>query len=412
MMMRSEATCLLRSASVGAWFAAALVGLNCSVAPKAVAAKPKALFESTIRSRTPQTLSIPADSTRWGLEGQAKAAEYQGRGCLFLDGGAAVLKDFEMRDGVVDMDVATPASRGFFGIQFRIADDGANAEWVYLRQHKSGLPDALQYTPVLNTGLNWQIYNGPGFTGAVDIPKDVWFHLRLEVAGAQAKFYVKDMDKPALVMNDLKSGVQRGQVALAVLTGATYFSNFEIRTTPDAPWERRLPPTPPGTLTKWSLSPSYDALARNPEAALPRSESDAIRWQDVEAEPPGFVTIYRYREAPHPRVSFANDFSKRLEPQPGMKVVYARTNIDSDRDRVRKLYIGYSDDVSVFLNGKILFRGRSAQNFRDPGFLGIVNPENDAVYLPLKKGGNELVLAISELGGGWGFICRMADLEK
>jgi hypothetical protein len=28
--------------------------------------------------------------------------------------------------------------------------------------------------------------------------------------------------------------------------------------------------------------------------------------------------------------------------------------------------------------------GCSAQNFRDPGFLGIVNPENDTVYLPLK----------------------------
>jgi hypothetical protein len=37
---------------------------------------------------------------------------------------------------------------------------------------------------------------------------------------------------------------------------------------------------------------------------------------------------------------------------------------------------------------------------RPPGFLGIMNPENDAVYLPLKKGTNELMLAISELGGG------------
>ena len=60
--------------------------------------------------------------------------------------------------------------------------------------------------------------------------------------------------------------------------------------------------------------------------------------------------------------------------------------------------------------GDGLFRGRSAQNFRDPGFLGIVNPENDTVYLPLKKGNNELVLAVSELGGGWGFICRLADV--
>lgn len=400
---------------VGAWLAAALIGLDFSVVPKAHATTPKTLFEFAAHSRTPQTpqtLSVPADSTRWDLQGQAKAVEYQGRKCLFLDGAAAVLKDFEMRDGVIDVDVATPASRGFFGLQFRIANDGANAEWVYLRQHKSGLPDAMQYTPVLNTGANWQIYNGPGFTGAVDIPKDVWFHLRLEVVGAQAKLYVKDMEKPALVMNDLKSGVQKGQVALYVLTGATYFSNFEIRTTPDAAWERRLPPMPPGTLTKWSLSPIYDALARNLEVALTPSESDAIRWQDVEAEPPGFVVIYRYREAPHPKVSFASDFSKRLEPQPGMKVVYARTSIDSDRDRVKKLYLGYSDDVSVFLNGKILFRGRSAQNFRDPGFLGIVNPENDAVYLPLKKGSNELMLAVSELGGGWGFICRLAEPEN
>ena len=75
------------------------------------------------------------------------------------------------------------------------------------------------------------------------------------------------------------------------------------------------------------------------------------------------------------------------------------------------LTIGYSDDVSVFLNGRILFRGRSAQNFRDPGFLGIVNPENDAVFLPLRRGGNDLTLAVSELGGGWGFICRLADVN-
>ncbi len=361
---------------------------------------------------TQQTLSVPADSPRWEFEGQTKVTDYQGRKSILLNGGVAVLRDFQMRDGVLDVDVATPANRGFFGFDFRVGPDAANYEEVYLRQHKSGLPDAMQYTPVLSTGRNWQIYNGPGFTGAVDIPKDVWFHLRLEVTGAQAKLYVKDMDKPALVMTDLKSGVQKGEVALYDLTGATYYSNFEVRTTPDVPWERHFPPMPAGTLTKWSISPSYDGLARNLERPLTAAESGAIQWQDVEAEPPGFVVLYRYREAPHPRVTFQGDFSKRLDPQPGMKVLYARTNIDSDRDQVKKLYIGYSDDVSVFLNGKILYRGRSAQGFRDPGFLGIMNPENDAVYLPLKKGSNELMLAISELGGGWGFICRLVDFEN
>lgn len=370
------------------------------------------IFVSVSYSQPSPSTPVSPDAAHWDFQAQAKPAEYQGRKSLLVDGGAAVLKDFEMRDGVVDVDVATPAKRGFFGILFRLAGEGANGEWVYLRTHKSGLPDAMQYTPILNTGANWQLYNGPGFSGAVDIPRDTWFHLRLEVTGAQAKLYVKDMDKAALVMDDLKSGVQKGQIALYVLTGETYFSNFSVRTTPDVPWERHLPPMPPGTLTKWSISPSYDAPARNLERPLSPSESEGIKWQDVEAEPPGIVVIYRYREAPHPRVTFQTDFSTRLQPQPGMKVIYARTTIDSDRDQVKKLYIGYSDDVSVFLNGKILYRGRSAQGFRDPGFLGIVNPENDAVYLPLKKGDNELMLAVSELGGGWGFVCRLADLEN
>lgn len=354
---------------------------------------------------------VPPDSTRWELEGRASVATYLGRPSLMLDGGAATIKDFELRDGVIDVDVATPARRGFFGVQFRIAGDDANGEFVYLRQHKSGQPDAVQYTPVLNTGLNWQLYNGDGFTAAVDIPSDAWFHVRLEVAGAQAKLFVKDMAAPVLVMSDLKSGVRKGRVALTVLTGATHFSNFEIRSTPDAPWQRNLPSMPAGTLVKWSLSESFDALARSPERPLSPAEIRAMKWQEVEAEAPGIVAINRYRESPHPRVTFANDFSRRLEPQAGAKVVYARTTVESDRNVVRKLAIGYSDEVSVFLNGRILFHGRSAQYFRDPAFLGIVSADNDAVYLPLRKGRNEVVLAVTELGGGWGFVCRLEDVD-
>jgi len=119
----------------------------CHLAPLALIV----LIKSFTYAQVPQTLSVPPDSPRWDLQGEAKVAEYQGRKCLSLDGAAALLKDFEMQDGVIDVDVATPARRGFFGIQFRVADDGATAEWVYLRQHKSGLPDAMQYTPVLHT---------------------------------------------------------------------------------------------------------------------------------------------------------------------------------------------------------------------------------------------------------------------
>jgi hypothetical protein len=363
-------------------------------------------------AQTPAPTETTLEGERWELQGRAQVVDHQGRRSLRLDGGAAVLRDVVLRDGVVDVDVATPARRGFFGIQFRITDDEADSEWIYLRQHKSGLPDAMQYTPVLKTGLNWQLYSGPGFIGSVEIPRDEWFHLRLEVAGAAAKLYVKDMASPALVVPDLKSGVGRGKVALTVLTGETYFSNFEMRATPEVPWKRNLPAMPAGTLTSWRLSPAYDALERQPERFAAFPETEVAAWQEVEAEPPGLVAIYRYREAPHPRVSFANDWTKRLEPQPGSQVIYAETVIESEREQVKKLALGYSDEVAVFLDGEILFRGRSAQNFRDPGFLGIVSPENDAVYLRLKKGPNRLRLALTELGGGWGFVARLEEQER
>lgn len=41
-----------------------------------------------------------------------------------------------------------------------------------------------------------------------------------------------------------------------------------------------------------------------------------------------------------------------------------------------------------------------------------MNLENGAVYIPLQRGHNELILAVSEIGGGWGFICRIEDYAE
>ena len=71
--------------------------------------------------------------------------------------------------------------------------------------------------------------------------------------------------------------------------------------------------------------------------------------------------------------------------------------------------LGYSDEVTVFLNSKPVFTGLSAFRFRDPGFLGVMDVENDAVYLDLKQGRNEIVLSLADYFGGWGFICRIDD---
>src|SRR5882762_1062038 len=71
MMTRREVICLLGSVLVAPWFTPAQIGLNFSIAPTA----------SGAYSQTSRTLSVSADSQRWDLQGQAKAAEYQGRKC-------------------------------------------------------------------------------------------------------------------------------------------------------------------------------------------------------------------------------------------------------------------------------------------------------------------------------------------
>lgn len=45
---------------------------------------------------------------------------------------------------------------------------------------------------------------------------------------------------------------------------------------------------PANTLTKWSISPVYDAIARDLERPLTSAESEALPWQNVKAEAPGF----------------------------------------------------------------------------------------------------------------------------
>jgi hypothetical protein len=63
----------------------------------------------------------------------------------------------------------------------------------------------------------------------------------------------------------------------------------------------------------------------------------------VDAEPPGFWS-YRYHEALHLRVSFANDFTA-LGSQPG-KGSSMRGRTSTPARPVKA--VGYSDDVSLF----------------------------------------------------------------
>ena len=349
------------------------------------------------------------DPARWQInDPNSRLEDHLGRKSLFLKSGFAFMKDVVFEDGVIEVDMAPPMLRSFMGIVFRF-ENADDHEIVYFRPHKSGLDDAAQYTPSFNGSACWQLYSGKGFTAPVEIPKQQWARARIEISGLGAKVYFNNSEKPVLEITDLKRGYSRGAVGLWAGANGGHFSNFTYKS---APAGERIEKKPSrmdaGILAKWELSDAFDVAQKGPDQLPTASELKAMKWQQVGVEPPGMVVIDRYRRSPS-IVRFFAEPSERVGKREGRKVVFARTVIYSDRDQVTKMNIGYSDEVTVFLNSKPVFTGLSAFRYRDPGFLGIMDVENDAVYLDLKRGRNEIVLAVADYFGGWGFICRLDD---
>lgn len=327
---------------------------------------------------------VDFDSDRWVMR-NAEITEHLGRKSL---AGTAYLKDVDFQDGVIEVDFASRHVRSYPGMVFRMQSRD-DYERFYIRPHRAGhYTDALQYTPVFNGIAGWQLYNGDGCTAGVEIPQDRWVHLKIEVSGEQANVYIGDDAGPALTIR-LKHGVSRGTIGLmGPRDGTAYFSNFSYRI--DDSMEFEPAPeleTPPGMITEWSLSGPFKLSEVDIEQYPGEAKLKEIEWVKAETEPSGLLDIAR--------------FVKRVGGEPD--IALARSTIRSDKREIRKFKFGYSDVITIFLNGNLFFAGNSAYRLRDPSFLGIIGL-NDAVHLPLEKGENELLLMIAESFGGWGLM--------
>ncbi len=325
-------------------------------------------------------------SERWNLA-DGEIVERLGRECL---SGTAILNDVDFGNGVIEVDIAVDGSRSYPGIVFRLQSE-QDYERLYVRPHRAGLyPDAIQYTPIFNRVAGWQLYNGEGYTAGVEIPADEWIHLKLEVGGSQARFYLGDMAEPALVMPDLKHGASRGTIGtLGPNDGTACFSNFSYRHDDSIAFDE--PPaaeTPPGAITDWEISRVYPAGRANREGYPHFYTIFLSQWQKVETEPTGLLDIARYAE-------------RTQEPN----IILARKIFRSDGNERIKLSFGYSDEVDVFFNGVKVFAANSSYQYRDRSFLGVVGL-HDAVYLTTEKGLNEIFFMVTESFGGWALMAQ------
>jgi hypothetical protein len=361
--------------------------------------------------------SLPLTDGGWELKGPTVAVErFDGRDVLRVENGYAYRRDVRLQDGTVDFDVQVTRRRSFVYLMFRMADDREHEE-VYLRPHKSSLPDAIQYAPVHQGASAWQLYHGPGATAAVAFEPAAWTPVRLVLQGHKAALFVGDLVKPALLIPRLARASAPGYLALRAFappgSGAgpvARFANVRIEpgaspfdfssargdVAPDqaAPSGTASGLVQPGSVRAWSVSRAF-AIPR--DAAVPALPDAAVlgEFRRVEALPSGLVELHRHVKLPSADSREA--------------AAVARVRVRAAVAGVRRLELGFSDVATVFLNGRPLFRGDARYSFDNPRQEGLIHYGQASVFLPLEQADNELAVLVSDSFGGWGLMGRFAD---
>ncbi len=340
--------------------------------------------------------SIQFEGATWRVTAQeARVDRYLGREALILSRGRLRRDDIVFSDGVIEFDVAFDEGPGFIGPMWRAESDDRFEE-IYFRTHLSGKPDAVQYTPVENGITAWQIFTDGNAQTAIDLKHGEWNHVKVVVKGDAADFYF-NADTPQLHVPDLKTDIAAGGIGLRVSgpAGIGRFSNIVFRPLEEgeeligAPVE--TPPLPDGVIGQWRVSAPFAETEVENMLTLPKGAAHDHTWTALDVETNGIANL-----------------SKLAGPDEGSDTVFVRLDIKAEKKMMKEMRFGYSDRVRIYLNGKRVFAGDAGWRTRDYRFLGTVG-FLDSVGLDLKKGDNEILVAVSETFGGWAFAGAMAD---
>ena len=326
--------------------------------------------------------------------GDAKIDDFLGRRSLIIKRGSHILHSgAEFAEGTIEFDVAPLDNSRFIAIMFR-REGFQNFENIYLRPEHSGSYQALQYAPVINGSSTWQLY--PEFNRTINIPKNNWTHVRIDVRANTLKVFINKSTEPALEVERLRGIPEKGKVGFWSRVSetdsqewATAFSNVSIKPTAPSNTSANRAKPPAEIIDSWQVAEPLE----NKEGAV-LSLPDLKGWKSVRAEESGLINLNR-----------------AFKPLRGRWTAFAKTNIKSDKAKTALLEFGYSDDITIFLNGEPVFSGINGWESRYPGYMGFAKLGNDSAFLKLKPGDNELVFAVSNQRFGWGFVAQIKEMR-
>lgn len=339
---------------------------------------------------------FPADGPGWDFQGDAKAAIVDGKSAIAMRTGFAFRRDIQLMDGTIDFDARFKGERSFAYIHFRMESDGENEE-LYFRPHKSGHPDTIQYCPEFQHRGQWQLFHDATGVASADLPQNRWFHVRLVLQGQRALLFLDNNPEPSFQMDSLARKAAPGYVAFRGFSpdpgdANVAFANLQVRPgVVDAvfpkPFERD--PLPAGLFRSFAVSPSF-VPKDGPVLKVPDATASTV-WKNLPTEDDGLLMFARSVKTPAGRAS-----------------VGARLSLEAKSAETRRLDIGFSDEVTVLLNGRPIFSADAHYVYNFPRQEGLLHLGQSSVYLPLQAGKNDVTFIVTDRFGGMGLLVRDA----
>jgi hypothetical protein len=342
--------------------------------------------------------NIPIDTTNWSITAQSYVIEpYQGKQAVYLQGGIMTLKETEFFNGTIEFDLYLKEAHCFPGIYFRGQQQSGDAEQFFVRPHLSGKADANQAAPLVKNITPFQLFFGEKYSFPYEYKFDDWTHVKLLILDDKAQVFLDHSEKPQLSWK-LYHKPQKGRIVLrgggrsGIHIADVKVSHEPPQLTDFAPKERK---PLENIVETWTISDMFEENLLDDPSKIQEVIS-ARKWQ-------GEIKIDEGTAANISTIQNLYDGTKA-------NTVLAKVIISSDRDQVKLFEFGYSDRVVTILNGKPIYWGTNKWRSRDYRYLGTVGLF-DGVYLDLKKGENELLMAVSEDFGGWLITGRFKDSE-
>jgi len=421
------------------------------------------------------TQEFPFTKENWKVENDDKTAaeiktlDFKGKSSIKLEAGQKAYLQYKKFENFKLEFYCSALSGPGFG--FRVQDP-QNFEYLYLRLGLSGKKDALQYLPVHNGNLPWQLYNYPKYEGKANFPREKVATLIADlkdelvegiaseklrnfllekgypfseksevIVGNETMCYIFDPEEmKALLFEEIEDEIMildpRTWIRIKVqVIGCSASFYIEDMKTPALVVENLKRNVAKGGISLIGdgagvyfadISITELPVQKEPQSKLSKeklSDKYLTKWGVSEMFTKDSVNfknqidslfinkaIFKSIEADNDGLLNISTFYDDMT-----KTVALSCTLESEVDKKVKLNFDYADHLVILLNSGIIFD--KGMNFSPPvgkGEEGRVFVEDESVQLDLKKGKNQLIFMLSADNRqkfNWGFVAKLESLE-